>query len=208
MDYRDTVLENPTDAYKKRFQDEKVYLAHVLHTDDTVLEVGCGDGRSMFDILSITQNMIGIDHNDDVIDRARKNFSPYPSVKIVKAEATELPFEDWLFDCVMCMGSFTNFADKKFAALEEMKRVLKPHGKIVISTFSEDALEERMKVYTRIDIKIKEIHDGNVIFDDVLDDNISEQFTKKQLEDIFQQWSLKIENIKKVDIAYLCTLTK
>ncbi|RLG32861.1 hypothetical protein DRN98_04720, partial [Methanosarcinales archaeon] len=62
--------------------------------------------------------------------------------------------------------------------------------------------------YKASGVKIKEIKDGTVVFDESLGDNISEQFTKKQLEDIFSKANLHIEDIIKVNIAYLCTLTK
>lgn len=105
------------------------------------------------------------------------------------------------------MTTFANFADKKFKILEEMSRVLKESGKIILSVFSKDALGERMKVYKALGVKIKEIKNGTVVFEDILDDNISEQFTKEQLEDIFSRANLKIEDVTKVGIAYLCTLT-
>ena len=108
----------------------------------------------------------------------------------------------------MCMTTFANFGDKKFIVLEEMKRVLKKSGKIIISVFSEDAFEERMKVYNASGIKIKEINQGNVVFDETVGDNISEQFSRKQLSDIFFRKNLRVEDITKVNIAYLCTLTK
>ena len=106
------------------------------------------------------------------------------------------------------MTTFANFAYKKFIILEEMKRVLKNSGKIIISVFSEDALEERMKVYKASGVKIKKIKNGTVIFDESLGDNISEQFFKEQLEDIFSRANLKINDITKVNITYLCTLSK
>ena len=106
------------------------------------------------------------------------------------------------------MWSFVNFAEKRSTILEEMKRVLKPWGKIIISAFSETALEERMKVYESIHIKIKKIEHWKVYFDDVIDDNISEQFTRGQLENIFNSANLNIKDISKKDIAYLCTLQK
>ena len=92
----------------------------------------------------------------------------------------------------------------KEVSFEEMKRVLKKSGKIIISVFSEDAFEERVKVYKASGAKIKEIKDGTVIFDESLDDNISEQFTKKQLEDIFSKANLHIEDIN--TIAFILML--
>jgi ubiquinone/menaquinone biosynthesis C-methylase UbiE len=44
----------------------------------------------------------------------------------------ELPFEDGEFDMVLCMVVMEHLEDPKQAILE-MKRVLKPHGKILVS---------------------------------------------------------------------------
>lgn len=208
INYWENLLKNLPESYKKWFKEEKKYLQKTITSNAKVLEVGCGNGRSIFDVLSKTKNIVGIDHNDKAVADATDNFYGYSSVKIFKADATQLPFNNEEFDFVICMTTFANFADKKFKILEEMKRVLKKSGKIIISVFSENALDERMKVYKKLGAKIKEIKDGTVIFDNIFDDNISEQFTKEQLKDIFSRVNLKIEDITKVNIAYLCTLTK
>ena len=208
MDYLANFLENLPKSYQKLFEEEKKYLQKIITLDAKVLDVGCGSGRSIFDILSKTKNIVGIDHSDRAVADAKNNFSRYPSIKILKADAAQLPFDNEEFDFVICMTTFANFADKKFKALEEMRRVLKDSGKIIISVFSENALEERMRVYKTLGVKIKEVKNGTVIFDESLGDSISEQFTKEQLENIFSRSNLKIENITKVNIAYLCTLIK
>lgn len=208
IDFWENLLANLPESYKKWFEEEKKYLQKTITPNAKVLEVGCGDGRSIFDILPITQNIVGIDHDEKAVAHAKNNFFSYSTIKIRKADATKLSFKDAEFDFVICMTTFANFGDKKFIVLDEMKRVLKKSGKIIISVFSEDAFEERMKVYKVLGVKIKEIKDGTVIFDETVVDNVSEQFTKKQLEDIFSRANLHIEDITKVNIAYLCTLTK
>ena len=208
IDYWENLLINLPKSYKKWFEKEKKYLQKIITKDASVLEVGCGNGRSIFDILPKTKNVTGIDHDNKAVADAKNNFSKYSSIKIIKADAAQLPFDNEEFDFVICMITFANFADKKFKALEEMRRVLKDSGKIIISVFSENALEERMRVYKTSGVKIKEVKNGTVIFDESLGDSISEQFTKEQLENIFSRSNLKIENITKVNIAYLCTLIK
>lgn len=208
INYWENVLENLPKSYKKWFKEEKKYLQKIITPDAKVLEVGSGDGRSIFDILPITKNIIGIDHDENAISDAKNNFSKFPSIKILKADGTNLPFKDGEFDFVISMTTFANFGDKKFIILKEMKRVLKKFGKIIISVFSEDAFDERMKVYETVGVKIESIKDKNVIFDESVGDNISEQFNRLQLENIFSQAGLNVEDITKVDIAYLCTLTK
>lgn len=95
-----------------------------------------------------------------------------------------------------------------YSAFFSIKRVLKKSGKLVISTYSEDAFEERMKGYKASGVNIREVKEGTVIFNESLGDNISEQFTKRQLEDIFFQANLQIKDITKTGISYLCKLTK
>ena len=202
------LLINLPDSYKKWFKEEKKYLLKHITNDSNVLEVGCGNGRSIFDILSVTKNITGIDHDQKLIDDAKKIFSQYPSINFLKAEATDLPFDDQIFDFVICMTTFANFADNKFIILDEMKRVLKNSGHIIISVFSEDAFEERMKVYKTYGVNIKHIDGTTIIFDESFGDNVSEQFNKEQLENIFSQANLIVEDITRVNIAYLCKLKK
>src|SRR3989338_1757652 len=120
MDYWDSVLENLPKSYHEWFIEEKKYLKKVITPDAKVLEVGCGDGRSIFDLLSLTKNIVGIDHDDKAVHDAKNKFSNEPSIQILKADATHLPFQDGEFDFVICMTTFANFADNKFAVLEEM----------------------------------------------------------------------------------------
>lgn len=208
IDYWDQVVKNQPPSYQRWFANEKEYLQKTITPSARVLDVGCGSGRSIFDILSITQNIVGIDHEESAVHEAQAKFAEYPSVKILNADATSLPFSNAEFDFVICMGSFANFADKKHIILQEMRRVLKPTGKMIISVFSEDALDERMKLYKTLGDIVKEVRGTTVIFQESLGDNISEQFTGDQLREIFAQNHLGVEDITKAEIAYLCTVTK
>ena len=107
------------------------------------------------------------------------------------------------------MTTFANFDDKKYRVLSQMKRVLKDDGKIIISVFSEDALKERLKVYKKVGAKIKSMNEktGKIVFADA-ENNVSEQFSKKELRQIFKKARLNIIEIKKLNIAYISKLRK
>ncbi len=208
-DYHNLLLQSLPQSYKTWFEEERKYLEKHITKDANVLEVGSGDGRSISDLVSITKNVTGIDHDPDAIQNAKERFSEYPTFKFIEADGENLPFDSGTFDFVICCGSFMNFGTKKIPILQEMKRVLKNNGKIIISTFSEKSLLERLNVYKNLNAPIKEITEkGTVIFDENLGANISEQFTKEELIDIFKQVNLNIEDITEVNIAYLCLLSK
>jgi ubiquinone/menaquinone biosynthesis C-methylase UbiE len=208
IDYWEEVTKNQPLSYQKWFEDQRRYLRKHITPNSRVLDVGCGTGRSFVDFIDISQNVVGIDHDEAAIEKARAEFINYPTVQFVKADATDISFSDGEFDFVICMGTFANFADNKIKVLEEMKRVLKDSGKIIISVFSENAFEERMSLYKSMGVGIKEIRGTTVVFDESVGDNISEQFSATELKEIFGQAGLEIENIEKGDITYSVTLTK
>jgi len=202
------VLKNLPLAYKIWFEKEKEYLQQNITKNAKVLEIGCGEGRSLNDIINITENLTGIDHDPEAVKKAEANLNGHSGVKILSAEATNLPFKDEFFDFVICMTTFANFGDKKYKALDEMKRVLKNQGNIIISVFSEEAFKERMKLYKKTNFPIKEIIGTTVIYNSKWGDNFSEQFSQKELEEIFKKTKLKIVEIKKLNMAYICKLKK
>lgn len=208
-DYHNLLLKSLPESYQIWFSEEQKYLNKHIAKDASVLEVGSGDGRSIFDLIPITTNITGIDHDANAVHEASERFAEYSTIKFIQADAENLPFGDACFDFVICMTSLANFASKKLAILEEMKRVLTNNGKIVISVFSQNALPERMKVYENLHVPIKEVTDkGTVVFDESLGDNVSEQFTKEELMEIFNQVNLSIDDITEVNMAYLCLLSK
>jgi ubiquinone/menaquinone biosynthesis C-methylase UbiE len=207
IDFWQDVLNDQPQSFKDWFEREKAFLRENIKSDSLVLEVGCGNGRSIFDLLSVTQNITGIDHDPKTIDEAKKNFSSYKTINLQVANATALPFNNNTFEYVLCLSTFVNFADAKYRALEEMKRVLKSDGKIIMSVYNEDALPDRMSIYKKIGLKLQSVDNGKVVFDENFVDNISEQFSESELLDIFSKSNLKVDKLEKLEVAYLIMLS-
>ena len=175
------ILKNPPKPFKQWFDEERRFLKKHIKKNDLVLDVGCGDGRTLKDLIPITTRLVGIDHNPKAVRLARKNLKN--NARILLADGKEIPFPRDTFDAVICIGTVANFGKTKIKILKEMKRVCKSGKKILISVYSDEALDERLKLYRTIRADIKEIkNDGTITFDekDVVD-VISEQFSKKQL---------------------------
>ena len=210
IEYWEEVIKDEPESYKKWHKEETEFLRERVKEEERILEVGCGNGRSLKEILNKKPSIFGIDHDKKAIEDAKENFKDYPNSNFEVAKAEKMPFENNYFDVITIMGTFANFGKKKQEILEEIKRVLKENGKIIISVFSENAFEERMEVYKRAGVKIKEIKGTTVTFefDNSLGDDSSEQFSEKELREIFEKANLKVKEIKKINIAYLCELTK
>lgn len=201
------VLSDMPKAYNDSLVKEEKWLVNNVKKDSIVLEIGCGDGRSLEQLFMITKNLVGIDHDKTAIKLAKEKLK---DIDFKLMNAKELKFKDESFDYVICMTTFANFGKDKFRILSEMKRVLKDNGFILVSVYSENAFEERMKIYKKLNAPIKEIKGTTVIFADSLGDgdNISEQFSKEELEKIFNEAGLEVVEIKNVGILNVCKVQK
>lgn len=106
---------------------------------DTVLDVACGTGEFEQLLLSEnpTQEIVGVDISEKMLEIAKHKCSIYSQVSFQTASALALPFASNSFDVVISANSFHYF-DDPLAALREMKRVLKPEGKVVILDWCKD----------------------------------------------------------------------
>lgn len=107
----------------------------------TVLDLACGTGE--FERLLLKDNpnqqVLGVDISAEMLAMAQQKLHRYSSVRFAQGNATEIPSADEQFDVVVCASSFHYF-DQPVNALMEMKRVLKPDGKVVILDWCKDFL--------------------------------------------------------------------
>jgi SAM-dependent methyltransferase len=101
---------------------------------DHFLEVGCGGGAMMTDVLAGGCRAAGIDHSADMLRTTRdanRAAAAQGRLALVRATAERLPFVDRVFTCAAMSGVF-GFLSDPVAALREMHRVLRPGGRIVV----------------------------------------------------------------------------
>lgn len=94
-----------------------------------ILDVGCGNGN-LFTFLSDEKyELYGIDFSENMIREAKNNCKQ--KAEFFVADAENLPFNDNTFDIVVCNASFHHYIHPN-TVLEEMHRVLKDGGKLLI----------------------------------------------------------------------------
>ena len=117
--------------------DELVETA-ALRQGDRVLDVACGTGivaRIAARKLGNTGNVIGLDASAPMITVARAAATVEGiAVEWREASAVELPFPEAAFDVVLCQSGLQFFPDRS-ASLREMRRVLNPGGRLILSVW-------------------------------------------------------------------------
>jgi SAM-dependent methyltransferase len=105
-----------------------------------VLELGCGPGRYAALLSGLGYDVIGVDPLPFPLWEEIKVHRKVELIDGVKAE--ELPFPDASFDHVACVSALLYFDDAR-KALSEMRRVLKPGGRLYVRTVNSRNLSRR-----------------------------------------------------------------
>jgi ubiquinone/menaquinone biosynthesis C-methylase UbiE len=99
----------------------------------TLLDVGSGTGIFLPLLLRKIGNqgvLVALDYAEEMLRKARgKNVSD--RVCYLQGDVARLPFGSEIFDACVCYSSFPHFQDKP-KALQEMNRVLKEGGRLII----------------------------------------------------------------------------
>jgi len=101
---------------------------------DEVLDVGCGPGFYVIDILDIVGangSVTGVDGSAAMLAIARRKAGDRPNVHLLEGEATRLPVGDASVDRAISVQVFEYLSDVD-AALAELMRVVRPGGRVVI----------------------------------------------------------------------------
>lgn len=112
-------------------------LAHLtFDSHDRILDVGCGGGQTLYRLAETYPEAVldGIDYSEVSVELSRETNETYIAdgrMAIHQASVDELPFEDDSFDKVITVESFYFWPDHD-KGLKEIRRVLKPNGKLLI----------------------------------------------------------------------------
>jgi ubiquinone/menaquinone biosynthesis C-methylase UbiE len=108
---------------------------------ERILEVAVGTGLVFAEIVRRNKNGVsdGLDLSPDMLRKAERRMKDYPKERyqLHVGNAYRLPFDSNTFDLVVNNFMLDLLPEEDFVAvLSEFKRVLKPQGRIVLSTMS------------------------------------------------------------------------
>jgi len=134
-----------------------------------VLEIGVGTGNLASKFLDKGYDIVGIDQSREMLCIAKEK---YPKLKVRIGEFLKIPYGDRYFDIIVSTYAFHHLnEEEKFIAIEEMIRVLKSNGKIIL---------------------------GDLMFENKAEKaNILKSLSKEQVEEIEDEYYSNIDFLKK-----------
>ncbi len=109
-----------------------------------LLEIGCGLGTDLLQFARGGAQVTGVDLTPASIELVRKRFALYNlPVRAQVADAERLPFSDNSFDVVYSFGVLHHTPNTQ-QAIDEVFRVLKPGGRIIIMLYHRRSMHVRL----------------------------------------------------------------
>jgi len=102
-----------------------------------VLDLGCGNGRLFFSLKDKEIKYIGLDNSLGLLNQAKENLVK-EDVELYEGDFLNIPLPDNSVDLIFAVASFHHLPSNqiRLQALDEMRRVLKPNGKLYISVWN------------------------------------------------------------------------
>lgn len=127
---------------------ELLYQVHLdilkrhIKLSDQVLEIGAGSGRYTKDLVTMCAELTVADISNHQIEFNKSKMRELSLIDRIKAyhvlDVLDMSvFEDSSFECVVCIGGVINYLlDKEKEGIQEILRVLKPDGILILGSMS------------------------------------------------------------------------
>ncbi|MGN9160415.1 MerR family transcriptional regulator [Clostridium sulfidigenes] len=142
-----------------------------------ILEIGVGTGNLASKFLNNNCEIIGIDQSREMLLVAKQK---YPNLKVRLGEFLKIPYDNKYFDIIISTYAFHHLNEsEKVIAIEEMIRVLKDDGIIVIGDLMFKSKDDEKDTFNELSKKqVEEIQDEYYSHIDFLE-NEFKKYNKK-----------------------------
>ncbi|MBU3161154.1 class I SAM-dependent methyltransferase [Clostridium frigoris] len=140
-----------------------------IKKNDVILDIGCGGGRTVnrMALMATEGKTFGIDYSTDCVKWSKdynEKLIKEGSVEILHASVEKIPFKNDKFDIISAVETIY-FWPNLVESFKEVKRVLKPSGKLIIicEMYSSERFKERndefvaisdMEIHTPEELKV------------------------------------------------------
>lgn len=156
------------------------YLKNISK-DKIVLDAGCGTGKFLNILEENSKKYIGIDLSNKQLEKA-KNKSNKNTSKFICSNLSEINIEDNKIDLIVAswvLGTITNLEERN-KCLSELKRLLKPNGKIILIENDENSEFEEIRNRTK-DTRTKDYNNWILSNDFIIEKRINTYFLFESL---------------------------
>ena len=135
----DTIAQS-FDATRKKPWKQCVEFINKFSKNDTVIDIGCGNGRHLLISAKICKKAIGIDISNELLKIVKNKVleNKIDNVFLLQSDLVNLSIKDKSADAVLFIAALHNVKgrENRVKALCEVRRILKKDRKALISVWS------------------------------------------------------------------------
>ena len=109
-------------------------VAQMIQPEDEALECACGTGLLSGVIARRCKSLIATDFSVNMLRRAERKYRNLPNIRFEPCDIMQLPYPDERFDVVIA-ANVIHLLDEPEKALQELSRVSRPGGRIILPTY-------------------------------------------------------------------------
>jgi ubiquinone/menaquinone biosynthesis C-methylase UbiE len=195
-------VSQPLPEMANYFEKENNYLKNLITSNSIVLDVGCGNGRTMKFLSPYAKKIVGVDYDPKMIASARENLSSFSNIELLQKNFFETEFHenfDLVFASYSLLGSLETKSEDRKPLLQKMTSHTKSGGHMVVSAWSVSGIDFAKKYYPYIGMNVLEIKDDCVITNQGTIKRFSKQDLEKLAEGIGRSYSI----VELTDLFYL-----
>lgn len=133
-----------------------------LSKNSKILDVGCGAGMMVKEIANKGYEILGMDYSYNMIRKAKDICNAKVDINFLQGDIESLPFENSVFDIVLCLGVITYLKSEEKALLE-MSRVLKPGGTMILSILNKFSLAKCLDISVLVKRRLQRIAGNRIV---------------------------------------------
>jgi 2-polyprenyl-3-methyl-5-hydroxy-6-metoxy-1,4-benzoquinol methylase len=212
------IAEQFDETRKKHIWPELVELVKEIKNGESILDVGCGNGRLLEALQDRKVNYLGVDSSAKLVELAKMK---YPSMKFSLGDILELgQLPEINFDYVFCIAVLQHIPGRKLQidAVRQLRNKVNENGKVIISVWNMWAQEKYRRLIIKFAllklIKKNKMELGDILFDwkNAQGMSVSKRyyhaFHKFELIRICQKAGFKVERIYSDAYNYYAILHK
>ena len=132
------------DRMRRSFFSEKVREVAVaranIQTGKSAADIGAGTGFITEELVNNGVKVIAVDQSEAMLEEMKKKFGRSGSIEYRIGEFNNLPMQDETVDYVFA-NMYLHHVDIPQVAIEEMTRILKPGGRVIVTDMDEHEFE-------------------------------------------------------------------
>jgi len=144
--------------FTEEMRDDAIGRAR-LQPGAVVADIGTGTGFVIQGLAPLVRKVYGFDESPEMLAVARRNLANFQNVELIEAPGQTLPLPDGSLDAVFA-NMYLHHAPDPAAAINEMARVLRPGGILVLTDADEhdqswmrEAMADRWLGFKRSEIQ-------------------------------------------------------